>query len=226
MTEFTSRRPRTSARRFGWLLVVAAAIVACGIQTIAAFAPPPGGAHSPAWLGGTARLGPAPSSTPRSPAPSALRRPIGEADGVAPVGTTVFDDQVPAVAKLNPKLLRALRDAATAAARDDVVFVVNSGWRSVAYQQQLLRHAVAKYGSTAEAARWVASPARSAHVAGDAVDLGPSDALSWLSQHGAEFGLCRVYANEPWHYELRPDAVLDGCPPQYADSAHDPRTHR
>ena len=38
--------------------------------------------------------------------------------------------------------------------------LVNSGWRSPEYQDQLLRDAVSKYGSEAEAARWVATPAR------------------------------------------------------------------
>ena len=52
----------------------------------------------------------------------------------------------------------------------------------------------------------------SPHVQGDAVDVGPSDATDWLSEHGAGYGLCQIYANEPWHYELRPDAVDGGCP--------------
>ena len=58
-----------------------------------------------------------------------------------------------------------------------------------------------------KAARWVATPSTSAHVSGDAVDIGPSDATAWLSEHGAAYGLCQIYRNEPWHYELRPDAV-------------------
>ena len=44
-------------------------------------------------------------------------------------------------------------------------------------------------------------------MSGDAVDIGRSDATAWLSEHGAEYGLCQIYANEPWHYELRPEAV-------------------
>ena len=54
--------------------------------------------------------------------------------------------------------------------------LVDSGWRSPAYQEHLLREAVPKYGSEAEAARWVATPNTSAHVSGDAVDIGPSGA--------------------------------------------------
>jgi zinc D-Ala-D-Ala carboxypeptidase len=147
----------------------------------------------------------------------------GEADGVVPDGVTVFDDDYPAVAKLDPDLLGALRRAATAAAGDGVEIYVNSGWRSPAYQEQLLQEAVSEYGSEAEAARWVATPTTSLHVSGDAVDIGPSDATAWLSEHGAEYGLCQIYDNEPWHYELRPDAIEHGCPTRYADPTQDPR---
>ena len=69
----------------------------------------------------------------------------------------------------------------------------------------------------------MATPDTSAHVSGDAVDIGPSDAAAWLSAHGAEYGLCQIYGNEPWHYELRPEAREHGCPPPYADPTQDPR---
>jgi zinc D-Ala-D-Ala carboxypeptidase len=151
------------------------------------------------------------------------RGPPGEADGAVPDRTTVFDDEVPGVAKLDLALLSALRQAATDAADDGVEFVVESGWRSPEYQEQLLREAVLKYGSEAEASRWVATPSTSAHVSGDAVDIGPADATPWLSAHGAKYGLCRIYGNEPWHFELRPEAVGHGCPAMYADPTHDPR---
>lgn len=149
------------------------------------------------------------------------RGALGEADGAVPDGTTVFDDDVPAVVKLDPRLLAALRRAATAAAADGIVFVVDSGWRSPAYQERLLQDAVSKYGSEEEASRWVAKPTTSAHVSGDAVDVGHA-ASEWLSEHGAEYGLCRIYGNESWHYELRPEAIRRGCPPTYADPTHDP----
>lgn len=158
--------------------------------------------------------------------PGGLRREsrgeLGEADGVVPDGTTIFDDHLPAVAKLDPDLLGALRLSAKHAAGEGVEFIVNSGWRSQKYQEQLLREAVSKYGAE-EAARWVAAPESSAHVSGDAVDIGPLDATLWLSEHGAGYGLCQIYSNESWHYELRPEAIYDGCPPMYADPADDPR---
>jgi LAS superfamily LD-carboxypeptidase LdcB len=153
-----------------------------------------------------------------------LDRAVGVADGAVPDGVTVFDDGFPAVANLDPDLLDAIRQAATDAADDGVEFFVISGWRSPEYQEQLLREAISEYGSEEEAARWVASPDTSAHVSGDAIDVGPSDATAWLSEHGAEYGLCQIYSNEPWQYELRPEAIDDGCPPMYADPTQDPRT--
>jgi D-alanyl-D-alanine carboxypeptidase len=155
--------------------------------------------------------------------PSEHRGALGEADGYVPDGATVFDDEFPAVANLDPALLGALRQAATDAARDGVEFLVDSGWRSREYQERLFQEAVAEYGSAEEAARWVATPETSAHVSGDAVDVGPLDATTWLSEHGAEYGLCQIYGNEPWHYELRPEAIDHRCPAMYADPTHDPR---
>jgi hypothetical protein len=109
---------------------------------------------------------------------------LGEADGAIPDGTTVFDGGLPGVAKLNADLLSAVRRAATDAAGDGVQFYVDSGWRSPEYQERLLREAISKYGSEAEATRWVA---------------------------------------KPWHYELRPEAIAQGCPPTYSDPTKDPR---
>jgi hypothetical protein len=123
------------------------------------------------------------------------------------------------VANLDPGLLRALSAAAKDAAKDGIEIVVNSGWRSREYQEQLFRDAVAKYGSEKAAARWVATPDRSSHVSGHAVDIGPSRATAWLSKHGTRHGLCRIYRNEPWHYELRPEAMKHGCPSMYASPA-------
>ena len=148
---------------------------------------------------------------------------FGDADSAVPDGTTVFDDEIPGVANLDSALLVALRRAATDAAVDGVELFVDSGWRSPEYQEQLLREAVSEYGSEAEAARWVATPNTSAHVSGDAVDIEHSDATAWLSERGAGYGLCQIYGNEPWHYELRSEASSHGCPAMYADPTHDPR---
>lgn len=137
----------------------------------------------------------------------------------------VFDDDAPALTRLDPALLDALRRAASDAAVGGVEFEVNSGWRSAEYQQWLRQEAVTTYGSEQEAARWVASAEASSHVTGDAVDIGPLTATDWLAQRGADYGLCQTYANEPWHYELRLEAIGGVCPQAYADATEDPRMH-
>jgi D-alanyl-D-alanine carboxypeptidase len=100
------------------------------------------------------------------------RRALGTADGAVLDGVSVFDDDVPAVANLDPDLLGALRRAAADAAGDGVELDVTSGWRSREYQDHLLREAISEYGSEAEAARWVATADTSPHVSGDAIDIG------------------------------------------------------
>jgi len=145
------------------------------------------------------------------------------AAGDLPARATPFDDHLPGIANLDPDLLSALRAAARRAAADGVAIEVNSGWRSPEHQAWLLCEAVAEHGSEQEAARWVAPASTSLHVTGEAVDVGPAAAAEWLAAHGPAFGLCRVYRNEPWHFELRPDAVRSGCPPLYRDPTRDPR---
>lgn len=150
-----------------------------------------------------------------------------EADGFIADGDSVgvFDGHLPAVANLDPALADALQRAATDALADGVEVRVNSGWRSPDYQALLLRNAVAERGAE-EAARWVAEPSASEHVTGEAVDLGPWPALDWLAQFGSDYGLCQIYQNEPWHYELRADAAHNGCPEMFSDPTTDPRTTR
>ena len=213
----TTRRIRIRKLLVAGLLVGLAAIAYLGHQVLAS-------SSSTASLPSSwpARLAAPIDELVREPR-RAPRGALGEADGAVPDGATVFADELPGVANLDADLLGALRQAATDAADDGVEFVVDSGWRSPEYQEQLLREAVWKYGSEAEAARWVATPNTSAHVSGDAVDIGPSGAAAWLSEHGAAYGLCQIYSNEPWHYELRPEAGDHGCPPIYADPTHDPR---
>lgn len=207
-------RTRIRRRRLGGLLVVVAAIVVvAGYQPLA----------SSSSMGTSAIDALRGEHRDRGPD---FRASLGEAAGAIPDGTTVFDDGVPGVANLDPTLLAALRQAGSAAASEGIQLLVDSGWRSAEYQEHLLQEAVAKYGSETEAARWVATPTTSAHVSGDAVDIGPPDAAAWLSAHGAAYGLCRVYGNEPWHFERRPDAAAQGCPPLYADPTHDPRMRR
>jgi D-alanyl-D-alanine carboxypeptidase len=221
-----SEPARTTTRRIprilvaGLLVVIAAIAAARGYESLASSSST---AESPTAVLRSEHRG-APGEPHRALVlPSEHRGALGEADGAVPDGATVFDDDLPAVANLDPPLLGALRQAATDAAGDGVEFVVNSGWRSPEYQEQLLQEAVSEYGSEEEAGRWVATAETSPHVSGDAVDVGPSDATAWLSEQGAEYGLCQIYGNEPWHFELRPEALDHGCPAMYADPTQDPR---
>lgn len=167
---------------------------------------------------------PAPvSQTATAPATTERHETPTRVDGILPRGVTVFDERHPGVTKLDPDLLRALRAAGEAARSDGVDLEVTSGWRSPAYQYHLLTEAIAEYGSEAEAARWVATPSTSLHVTGHAVDLGGADAWAWIAEHGSGYGLCRIYRNEPWHVELRPEARSHGCPAAFPDPTHDPR---
>src|SRR5688500_13062238 len=214
----TTRRIRIRRIRVAGLLVVIAAIAAAlGYQLLASSSST---AASPIDVLRSEHRG---LRSEHRGLRSEHRGALGEADGAVLDGATVFDDEIPGVANLDPDLLGPLRQAATDAADDGVEFFVESGWRSPEYQNQLLREAVSEYGSEEEAARWVATAETSAHVSGDAVDIGPVAATAWLSKHGARYGLCQIYRNEPWHYELRLEATSRGCPRMYADPTHDPR---
>jgi D-alanyl-D-alanine carboxypeptidase len=213
-----SEPARSAARRTRSIILVALLVLGAGIVSV--------------LIGQSLASAPSPTSAtwPPSAPPGATRHgglprqgALGKAGGAVPDGVMVFDDDLPAVTNLDPDLLHSLRQAAADAAEDGVEFFVNSGWRSPEYQDQLLREAVSKYGSEVEAARWVATADTSRHVTGDAIDISHSDATAWLSKHGAKYGLCQIYGNEPWHFERRPEAIDGGCPPRYADPTHDPR---
>ena len=130
-----------------------------------------------------------------------------------------FDMTQATIRNLDPELLDALEAAANDAQSDGVKMVVTSGWRSRAHQQRLFTEAVTKYGSEEEARRYVSTPDTSAHVTGDAVDIGPTAADDWLSQHGSTYGLCQMFANEIWHYELA-TTPGDRCPDMLPDSSY------
>ena len=127
--------------------------------------------------------------------PTAVPLEAGDPVPVAPTGTGD-------VTRLQPAMQRAVKRAVTAADGEGVSLIVTSGWRSSVAQQRLYDDALAKYGSSAKARRWVLPPRESKHVTGGAVDVGPPTAATWLDRNGVRYGLCRRYANEPWHFEL------------------------
>ncbi|MCB4771811.1 D-alanyl-D-alanine carboxypeptidase family protein [Ancylobacter sp. Lp-2] len=80
---------------------------------------------------------------------------------------------------------------------------VTSGFRTVERQQQLWNEALKKYGSVAEARKWVAPPGSSNHNKGQAADLsfGSDAARQWAHDNAKSFGLNFPLSNENWHIE-------------------------
>lgn len=146
--------------------------------------------------------------------------PMTQGDGSLPDGQvlTPYDVQNPAIGRLDPRLLAAIQNAADAAAADGVTMTINSGWRSAEFQQSLLDQAVQTYGSLAAARQYVQTPTASRHVTGEAVDVGGPQADHWLIANGSRFGLCQIYANELWHFELVADPA-GNCPPLQPNAA-------
>lgn len=128
-----------------------------------------------------------------------------------------FDDTHPAIAGLDQVLRVALQSAARDAHARGVDLWVTSGLRTADQQRELLDDAVQRYGSLAEARRFVATPETSSHVTGHAVDVGPTDGADWMLRHGAAYGLCQTYANEMWHFE-RVTEPGGTCPPPRLDA--------
>lgn len=129
-----------------------------------------------------------------------------------------FDLSTPAIERLDPALRDAVQRASSAAAADGITIGLTSGWRSPEFQQQLFDDAVVRYGSAEIASQYVASPTVSKHVTGRAVDIGPTAADGWLIGSGPLFGLCQIYANEIWHFELAAD-YGGTCPPLRPNAA-------
>jgi D-alanyl-D-alanine carboxypeptidase len=140
--------------------------------------------------------------------------------GWLPDGTTLspFDTANPIVGWLDPALLTAVQNASKQAQAEGIDIRINSGWRSRGFQQRLFEDAVRAYGSAAIASQFVASADASMHVQGRAVDIAPVEADRWIIANGRQFGLCQIYANEIWHFEL----AVDGqgrCPPLKPNAA-------
>jgi D-alanyl-D-alanine carboxypeptidase len=106
--------------------------------------------------------------------------------------------------ELDQQLLNRFKAAQAAAKKDGQVIYIVSGFRSLSRQKTLFANAVRKYGSAAEASKWVAPPLISHHPWGVAIDVNYPDepvGAGWLEIHGSKFGLCRVFENEWWHFE-------------------------
>jgi hypothetical protein len=100
-----------------------------------------------------------------------------------------------------------------AALFDDAPFEglgILSGARSTERQQELWDAALIKYGSEAEARKWVAPPGKSNHNHGQAVDLSyngkslkhaPPEVIEWVHANAGKYGLTFPMSWENWHIE-------------------------
>jgi LAS superfamily LD-carboxypeptidase LdcB len=229
------RRRRQRLRRT--LVVTTVLVVAGGAAGYAAWhddGPSHSAAASPA--AGQHRVGPDASSsaktksTAEKPAPSSTSASSGGAKGTGGTGfSPVVTDRIPTpttslplsapipgMTNMQAPAAAAFKRAFAAARVDGLTPEIRSAWRSAEWQQILFDRAVTKYGSRAEAAKWVLSPARSAHVKGYAIDVHPQAVASWLEEHGSAYGLCRTYDNEWWHFEYLASST---CPPRQPTAA-------
>jgi zinc D-Ala-D-Ala carboxypeptidase len=182
-------------------LVAVVALLVAGCATAHAQPPPP----APSDINDPMDIGPAATDT------------VG---GWLPDGVTLspFDVSNPIVGWLDPALLTAIQNASKKAEAEGVDIRINSGWRSKGFQQRLFDDGVRIYGSVDAARKFVAAPDASMHVQGRAVDIAPVAADRWLIANGRQFGLCQIYANEIWHFELATDDQ-GRCPPLKPNAA-------
>jgi hypothetical protein len=88
---------------------------------------------------------------------------------------------------------------------------ITSAYRSPELQAQLYASALERYGSEAEARRWVAPPGHSQHNFGRAVDYAIDGALLrdadhpaavWLRENAPNYGVHIPMSWEPWQVEM------------------------
>lgn len=129
---------------------------------------------------------------------------------------------------LTPAACTAWQAMKAAAAADGVALVLESAYRSVARQVEILQAKLAAGETLEEALRWVAPPGCSEHHTGRAVDIGTpgsaalleifetTPAFAWLQAHAGRFGFsmsfprgnAQGYGYEPWHWcHAEPGAV-------------------
>lgn len=228
-----SARGRRPTTRPGWLGGLTVALAA-GLTGCAAGADPPTPqAATVATATTSTAVRPSRPAPRSSTAPRRTTRPTTRpatlptsaprnAEGFAPVVTdripapTVpigINDPVPGLTNMQAPARAAFTAAFAAERTVGLAPTIASAWRSTAWQQVLFDRAVTRYGSATEANRWVLRPLQSAHVKGYAVDVHPQSAAAWLETHGSTFGLCRIYANEWWHFEYRATRHCPGLRP-------------
>ena len=125
---------------------------------------------------------------------------------------------------LTPRAAAAWKKMRIAAARDGIVLLPVSGFRSVARQTAIFRKKLTAGQRLADILRLVAAPGFSEHHTGRALDIGSPEHLEldvhfartaayrWLRRRAGEFGFVMSYPRrnrhgigyEPWHWCWHP----------------------
>lgn len=127
------------------------------------------------------------------------------------------------LAGLTPATRAAFEAARTQALwRHGELLGLTSGYRDPTTQAALYAAEVQRTASDEVARRWTLPPHESRHVAGVALDVRPAEGARWLEEHGAPYGLYRLYDNEWWHFEHCPE----GRPVRLAHPGIAPRQSR
>lgn len=161
------------------------------------------------------------SSSPTEPKPTAPKSSPSTTATTAPAGeggdceTTTHDtpaDEAKKFSGMTRGTQQAFLTAQKAAQAAGVSLVLNSGYRSAAYQQRIFDCWVKQLGSPQAARQYALPPDESAHVQGYAMDIAPPSAAKWLESTKGQYGLCRRYADETWHFEYESRYKTQGCP--------------
>lgn len=122
--------------------------------------------------------------------------------------------------RLTPAATRAWQTMKQAAEQDRVLLYVGSGFRSVAYQTQLIEHKLQNERDIHDILKSMAAPGYSEHHTGQAIDIVTLDsapftehfeqtaAFNWLTLHADRFGFTLSFPRdnpfgiiyEPWHW--------------------------
>jgi hypothetical protein len=117
---------------------------------------------------------------------------------------------------VTPETRDAFVEMARAAALDGVMLLVDSGYRSPAYQRKIYQRKMEEGDDFYAIARGVAPPGYSEHMLATTLDLVPSKwtfnntpADKWLQKNGGRFSFSQSYpektelgfAWEPWHWK-------------------------
>jgi LAS superfamily LD-carboxypeptidase LdcB len=166
----------------------------------------------------------APSKTPSSPKSSPSKTPSssstssssqdanGENGDCENTSHDTAADESQKFSGMTHGTQQAFLTAQKAAQSNGLSFILNSGYRSATYQQRIFDCWVHQLGSPQAARQYALPPSESAHVQGYAMDIAPPSAAAWLQSTNGQYGLCRRYSDETWHFEYQARYKTQGCP--------------